>query len=128
VSGGRVTIPQDLRERAFRAANGELAWVEGDALGVVNFAEQNGVAVLGGEVWFIGTDGAVISSVRSRDGVFHVYAWSTCEVENEGLAGFVGRCAQDSRDAITAFRKRAGPAYETAGTPMFNLTFDRDVE
>ena len=125
---GQVAIPQNLRERAFRATNGELAWEEEDALRVVDFAEQHAVAVVGGEVWFITKDGAVMSSYRSRDGSEGLYVWSTRDVEGEAQIEYVGRCAQDSREAIIAFRSKANMADETAGPPLFNLTFDRGVE
>jgi hypothetical protein len=128
VGDGQVAIPRNLRERAFQATNGELAWEEGDALRVVDFAEQSGIAVLGGEVWFITKDGAVMSLFRSRDGSEGLYEWSTREVEGEAKIEFVGRCAQDSRDAISAFRRKVDMADETARPPFFNLTFDRDVE
>ncbi len=109
-------------------ASGELAWHESDALRVVDWAAQNDVAVLGGEVWAVSRDGSVSPIFAAKDGSRGVYVWSTESIVGEARSQFVARCSKESRDSIQSFRASVGDLSDKPSDVVFNLTFDCDAD
>ena len=46
-------FPADLEPRAFRASNGEFGWSRDDARVVIGLLADAGLAILGGELWWV---------------------------------------------------------------------------
>jgi hypothetical protein len=58
-----VFIPEDTRNRAYVASNGELAWPKDDALTVIDVLFGAGLKVLGVDVWGLKEGDPVLSSI-----------------------------------------------------------------
>jgi hypothetical protein len=46
-------FPPDLERNAFKADDGEFGWNQEQIPGVVDILRSNGMAILGGELWWI---------------------------------------------------------------------------
>src|SRR5688572_2181041 len=107
-------LPVRLRESAYRADNGELAWSREDAVKVIQWAHDHSVVILGGEIWLPTIPGPTIPSP-------HIYQWTVDLADGERWEDFVRRSAVESRAYVEGFAwdndDRASPAIE----PYFNL-------
>jgi hypothetical protein len=90
-------IAHELRERAYRRPNGELAWRPADAVAATEALAAAGYAVLGGEWWVVLPDGTVQPWVPATEGEpSGIYAWSVQTVwvpEREGWETYCERAA-----------------------------------
>ncbi len=76
VLGDVPVLRAEFSGRAYRAANGELAWRRADVVDVLEEIAATRQAVLGGEVWAI-VDGTVHGVIPDRAGNRCVRGWDT---------------------------------------------------
>jgi hypothetical protein len=121
-------LPVDLKERAFRSANGEFGWSRADALVAISVLATAGHAILGGELWWV-PEGASewTGLIPQRHGPDAVYPWETERVSGEPWSGYVERCAADSIGAVNSW-----PGDELqpqlGGRILYNLTWVTESE
>jgi hypothetical protein len=121
-------FPVELEERAFRASNGEFGWPREDLSAAVSVLVANGLAILGGELWWV-PDGANgwTGLIPLRGGSIGVYHWETERDSAEKWLEFVRRGAAA---AVAWAELNPGvddqPANLT-GRILYNLTFVSEV-
>src|SRR5574342_221065 len=94
-------LPEEMKQAAFRAENGEFGWTRAQVPGVVARLHDQGLAILGGEVWWV-LDGARTWNglVPQRRGPDLAYDWETLRKPLESWPAFVSRCAADTVAAV----------------------------
>jgi hypothetical protein len=113
-------LPQSLRDNAYVAGE-ESAWYRDDALGVVEFCKEQGIAVLGGEVWLPTHPGPTIPTP-------FIYTWEVDEkISSESWTQFVGRASEMAKKYIEEFSWDPADTLRSQ-TPMFNLTHADESE
>ncbi|MGI4791659.1 MAG: hypothetical protein ACRYFS_22785 [Janthinobacterium lividum] len=71
----------DLMAKAYRTSYGELAWKRGDAIEAAQALADAGLAILGGEVWYVLEDGTMYGTIPGfvlEGGLGSVFRW-VCE-------------------------------------------------
>lgn len=113
-------LPQLLKDRTYSAGE-ELAWYKDDALGVIEFCKEQGIAVLGGEVWIPTKPGPTIPTP-------FVYTWEANQkMAAESWSQFVGRTNEIARAYISEFAWDPRDALRSH-TPVFNLALCDQTE
>ena len=113
-------LPQRLKDGAY-SADEESAWHKDDALGVIEFCKEQGIAVLGGEVWVPTKPGPTIPSP-------FVYTWeANKKIPAESWSQFVGRTSEIAKKYIAEFSWDPTDALQSQ-TPVFNLTLSDENE
>ena len=106
--------PVRLRDSAYRAENGEPAWSRDDAIEVIRWALDRGLAVLGGEIWLPTTPGPTIPSP-------YIYQWTVSMGETETWGEFVRRSAAESYAYVREFAWADEDVLSHPFEPYFNL-------
>ena len=107
-------LPLRLRDSAYRDEAGEPAWSREDAIEVIQWAYDNGVAILGGEVWLPTIPGPTIPSP-------HFYQWDVESVDKEQWEEFIRRSAAESRTYVAEFEWADDDPASREYEPYFNL-------
>jgi hypothetical protein len=117
-----MQFPQDLDDAAFRSENGEYAWQRSEALAAVRVLADSGRAVLGGELWFIGS-GEVWVALPQPSGPAAVFCWATERRPDESWSTYVGRSRGEALSAIQALPGEAGVTVPPTAKVYYNLTW-----
>lgn len=107
-----TNLPDELKRTAHSEA-GELAWPRDEAIRVIDYLTQEGLRVLGFEVWI------PRKNALSIPGYF----------DNGSASEFVGSVQEHNRISTEAIRKFTWNANHTSvlsEIPYFNLTVDAD--
>lgn len=113
-------LPQHLQDNAYLVGE-ESAWLKNDALGVIDFCKEQGIAVLGGEVWLPTQPGPTIPTP-------FIYTWEADQrLSTESWSQFVGRTSERARKYIADFRWDPADASRSL-TPVFNLAISDENE
>jgi hypothetical protein len=113
-------LPQSLKDNAYVAGE-ESAWYKADVLDVVEFCKEQGIAVLGGEVWLPTNPGPTIPTP-------FIYTWEADQkISTESWSQFVGKTSEIAKKYIAEFRWDPADA-SRALTPVFNLTISDENE
>jgi hypothetical protein len=118
-----------LLRRAFREANGECAWRRADIDDVVAALLGAGVAILGGEVWWLKPDGRTwYAAVPDETGRVGHWIWETRRTSGETWPAFIQRCAEETRKSAAMWPRPARVLPNLAGEPVYNLTWITEAE
>jgi hypothetical protein len=117
-----MQFPRDLDDAAFRSENGEYAWQRSEALAAVRVLADSGRAVLGGELWFIGS-GEVWVALPQPSGPAAVFCWATERRPDESWSTYVARSRGEALSAIQALPGEAGVTVPPTAKVYYNLTW-----
>lgn len=123
-------IPADLKMKAFWAPSGELGWSREDAHEVIRILADSGLAILGGELWFV-PDGERrwTGLIPQREGERPVvYTWATDRETGEEWPAFVGRSAADSSAAVDRMPGPDDLPKDLGGRILYNLNWVSETE
>lgn len=97
---GISLFPPDLELLAFKARNGEFGWKREQVPQVVDTLRSAGLAILGGELWWI-PDGASDPDllIPQSQTLPVVYVWETVRRADEAWRDFVSRSAIEAQGA-----------------------------
>jgi hypothetical protein len=121
-------FPPELERDAFRADDGEFGWTRVEIPMVVDFLRSRGLAILGGELWWVRDGAADWSLVPQRHGPPAVYSWETNRRFGESWPDFVERGANDALAAVERFPKPGDLPPALAGRILYNLTWVSEGE
>ncbi|MFA5801489.1 MAG: Imm40 family immunity protein [Thermoleophilia bacterium] len=109
------SIPKNLADQAY-IYESEAAWPKDDALSVIAFLSQLGIAIYGGEVWLATQPGPTIPTP-------YIYVWDIgSRNEGESWDVFVIRANQAAREYISSFEWDEKDAEHSNLVPYFNFT------
>lgn len=112
-----VFLPEALRAAAFTVGT-ESAWQRADAIRVIGYCRENGVAILGSEVWLRGAGRPVIPSP-------YIYSSTTKpRRDNERWNQYVERTCEEAADYVRAFDWDPADTVHLSDTPWFCLTME----
>jgi hypothetical protein len=118
-----------LKQSSFRAPNGEYGWTEGQVPEVVEVLSLHGLAVLGGELWWVPKGSASwVGLIPQREGPDRVYGWETKRRKKEPWSDFVKRCASDTLAAVGRWPRKGDLPAELRGRILYNLTWVDEAE
>jgi hypothetical protein len=122
-------FPIELERDAFRTDNGEFGWTRAQISGVVEALSAQGIAILGGELWWV-RDGTAVweGCVPQRDGPPSVYAWVTERRFGEPWQDFVARGVSDALAAVVRWPQSADLPPDLAGRILYNLTWISEAD
>ena len=113
-------LPQHLKDNAYLVGE-ESAWLKNDALDVIDLCKEQGIAVLGGEVWLPTQPGPTIPTP-------FMYTWEADQkLPTESWGQFVGRTSERARKYIAEFRWDPADVSRSL-TPVFNLALSDENE
>ena len=122
-------LPVHLEEPAFRMPNGEVAWRRRDVPRVVASLRYQGLAVLGGEVWWIPQGASSwTGSIPQNEGPDAVYSWETKRQRGEEWTSFVNRCAGETSAAVEELPRSGEVSPNLPGRILYNLTWVGEAE
>ena len=121
-------FPLALERDAFRASNGEFGWTRAQIPVVVDVLRSNGIAILGGEVWWVGDGSRDWSLVPQRQGLPAVYVWETNRGTDEPWAHFFERGASEALAAADRWPTPGDLPPDLPGRILYNLTWVSEVE
>jgi hypothetical protein len=140
-------LPAEWVAKAFRAYNGELAWVRSDVIEVSGILAAAGLAILGGEAWLVRYEGEDWSTVLPQTdaspragygsnwyGIFPaapgqlpgVYAWDFRErwqPASETWEQFCGRAAAHTISVIMRLHPEEDVPPDLSPRVRYNLTY-----
>src|SRR5262245_21243878 len=118
-------LPQEWRDRAFRARNGELGWQRDDALRVSPRPAARRLAVLGGEVWHVDDRGRILAGIPLKDegpaAVFHWEVEPEWDQKTEAWSRFCVRAAEYSASAILGMHPEEEVRPDLRSGLLYNL-------
>ena len=122
-------FPEDLKNAAFRAVNGEYGWTRAQVAPVVEILRGKQLAILGGELWWV-LDGSASWNgvIPQRSGPDAVYTWETKRRRKEPWARFVARCASDTLAAVDDWPAPEDLPADLPGRILYNLTWVDEAE
>jgi hypothetical protein len=115
-------------EPAFRATNGEFGWTREQVPLVVDILRRRGLAILGGELWWVRDGVPGWDLIPRRSGGFAVYPWETSRSSAEPWSDFVERCASETLVAIERWPVSDELPVDMAGRILCNLTWVSETE
>jgi hypothetical protein len=119
-------LPQEWRDRAFRANSGELAWRREDAIGVVSLLAARDLAILGGEVWHVDRLGRIWGAIPLKDeGPATVFHWEVDPIldrETETWSQYCHRAAEYSVSTILEMHPENEVRPDLRSGLRYNLT------
>jgi hypothetical protein len=90
-------FPPELERVAFRTDNGEFAWTRTQIPQVVEALRSQGMAILGGELWWLRDESTSwYALIPQRHGPPAVYTWASDRLPAESWPDFVERGASDA--------------------------------
>lgn len=114
-------LPESLQTNAYRAA-GEAAWPRLEALRVIDCLTNQGIAMLGVEIWLPTHPGPTIPTPI-------LYTWEAAAREaGETWPEFVTRAKKLAREYIDQFTWDEADTAHKSLTPYFNLTLCQEEE
>jgi hypothetical protein len=122
-------FPPELERGAFRASNGEFGWTRAQIPVVVEALQADGLAILGGELWWV-RDGFAdwVGVIPQRHGPPGVYHWETTREPGEPWPHFGERGASDALAAVERWPTPTDLPPDLLGRILYNLTWVSDVE
>ncbi|MEX0585840.1 MAG: Imm40 family immunity protein [Pirellulales bacterium] len=114
-----LTPPQTLRDVAYSDGE-EYAWDAANAIRAIDWAVENRLAVLGGEVWLATNPGPTIPTP-------FFYEWSTERAIDESWDSFVDRCGHEARNCVRTFEWDENDHAHALCVPFFNLLLADDA-
>jgi hypothetical protein len=121
-------FPPDLESNAYRADNGEFGWTRAQIPLVVDNLRSRGLAILGGELWWVREGIAGWDLVPQRSGAKAVYPWKTERMSAEPWSIFVQRCATDTLAAVERWPAPEDLPPDLPGQILYNLTWVSEME
>jgi hypothetical protein len=121
-------LPDELRNSAYVAANGELAGPREDAKAAARWLVAQGYGILGGEVWEILGNGHWQGRIRSATGpIPFVWGWETEPGwdEAEPWSTDVKRGLEQAIEALERGLSGSEAAIEIVPRLRYNLTYSR---
>lgn len=116
-----IGLPQLLVDAAFRTAN-EAAWPVDQAVDLIQWCRQAGLAVLGTELWMIDqSDNSIQPGLNSPEG-FAICHNSCNPKPGEAYDEYVARSADEAIAAIRSYGEPVDPI-EQQRRPYFNITW-----
>jgi hypothetical protein len=114
----------DLARRAFRDAEGGLAWKRADMQAVMAALHERGQAIVSGEVWFVKADGkTVVAALRDVHDRECSWIWNLERDPEEGWKSFVARCAEEARENIANWPEADDIPDGFDGVPHYHLAW-----
>jgi hypothetical protein len=89
-------FPPELERAAFRTENGEFGWTREQIPHVVEVLRSQGMAILGGELWWRDELTSWHGLIPQRHGPPAVYVWAADRLPAELWSDFVERGASDA--------------------------------
>jgi hypothetical protein len=121
-------LPPQLEQTAFRSSNGEFGWTRQQISSVVHFLSDRGLAILGGELWWVRDDGGTFGLIPQRVGAPALYAWETQRLPGESWQQFVERSAADSLSAVGRWPAVEDLPTDMRGQILYNLCWTSEGE
>jgi hypothetical protein len=121
-------FPPDLESNAYRADNGEFGWTRRQIPLVVDILRGRGLAILGGELWWVREKIAGCDLIPQRSGAKAVYPWETARMSAEPWPNFVQRCATDTLAAVERWPAPEDLPPNLPGQILYNLTWVSEME
>lgn len=117
-------FPADLIQRAFRASNGEFGWSREDLHAAVSVLVAHGLAVLGGEIWWV-PEGAKgwTGLIPLREGAIAVYHCESERAPGEEWPAFVRRGAAETIAWAELNPGADDQPTDLTGRILYNLTW-----
>ena len=120
-----------MRNSAYVAANGELAWPREDARAAARWLAAQGYGILGGEVWEILGNGRWQGGIRSATSAIpFIWGWETKPSweETEPWSSYVKRGLEQALEALRHGHPESEAAVEIVPRLRYNLTYAREDE
>jgi len=121
-------FPEELKNAAFRAVNGEYGWTRSQVPPVVEILRGKQLAILGGELWWVLEGNSWNGVIPQRSGPDTVYTWETKRRRKERWSGFVARCASDTLVAVNRWPPPEDLPVDLPGQILYNLTWVDEAE
>jgi hypothetical protein len=118
---GTIVFPPELEREAYRISNGEFGWTRGQIPKVVEIVRSRQLAILGGELWWVGEGIPNRAGVPQRSGPPGVYCWATEREIWESWPSYVERCASESLDAARRWPAPDDLPLDLPGQILYNL-------
>jgi hypothetical protein len=121
-------FPSELERDAFRADNGEYGWTREQIPQVVNILRSQGLAILGGELWWVREGSTAWDLIPQEDGRRAVYTWSGGRFLEESWPDFVERGAVDALAHAERWPADLGLPPNAKGRIFCNLSWVSELE
>jgi hypothetical protein len=122
-------VPTELERTAFQTPDGALGWNRDDARLAISALARQGLAVIGGELWWVpDVDRRWTVLVPRRGGDAAVQTWTTEREDGEDWPAFVGRCAAESTAAVERWPDPDDLPADLAGRILYNLSWVSETE
>jgi|SRR5882672_506522 len=118
------TIERD----AFRGSNGEFGWTRAQIPVVVDALRSNGIAILGGELWWVREGRTDWDLIPQRQGPPGVYVWETKRERDEAWSHFLERGASDALAAVERWPAPGDLPPHLPGRILYNLSWASEAE
>jgi len=116
-------FPDELASAAY-VAGSEAAWPPENAINVVLWLRENGIAVLGTELWVVREDG--IQPGIFVNGVREIHGNAILAKQNESWDGYVKRSADETLRYLRSFE--TSPEAKQQGKVFFNIVWADEAE
>lgn len=130
-------FPPELEREAFRSGN-EFGWTRAQIPVVVEVLRSQGMAILGGELWYVREchDGfkELYSSIPQREDIpshyWGLYVWATDRRPGDGWQDFVERGALEALSAVARWPEPNGEGQppDLPGQILYNLGWVSESE
>jgi len=121
-------FPPELEANAFRTENGEFGWTRTQVPLVVDVLRSQGLAILGGELWWVREGVAGWDLIPQRNGPSAVYSWETESLSGEPWVSFVERSAANTLAAMAIWPTHEDLPPNLPGRVLCNLTWISEVK
>jgi hypothetical protein len=121
-------FPPALKRDAFRATNGEFGWTRAQIPMVVDVLRSNGIAILGGELWWVRDGSTDWDLIPQGQGPRAVYVWETKRQPDEAWSHFLERGASDTLTAVERWPTPGDLPPDLSGRILYNLSWASEAE
>jgi hypothetical protein len=121
-------FPPELESDAFRADNGEYGWTREQIPQVVNILRSQGLAILGGELWWVREGSTAWDLIPQEGGRRAVYTWSGGRFPEESWPEFVERRAVEALTHAERWPAELGLPPNAKGRILCNLSWVSELE
>ena len=121
-------FPPSIEREAFRASNGEFGWTRAQIPTVVDVLRSNGIAILGGELWWVREESKDWDLIPQRQGPPAVYVWETKREPEEAWSHFLERGVSDALAAVERWPTPGDLPPDLSGRILYNLSWVSEAE
>ena len=123
-----MEFPLEIESKAFKAENGEYAWLKENIPAAVEALVQKGFAILGGEVWLV-RGREINAAPLLKTGPCGIFHWESKRADSsESWSQFVQRSAGETLQAVHNMNVEDEIVAQPEAKIFYNITWCSEEE